>query len=251
MKPTIRVMPGELNRIVDASERELAHTRRFYQRGGLIVTVVTDPATREARVQEISLPALVRALAGAASWEKYDVRAQDWVRIDPPARHAGVLFDSTSYDYLPVLHGLTRQPYLRSDGSLMMTAGYDPASGMFGVFDAREFSVPESPSREQAEAALAVLRDLLTEFKFRCGSDAAAALSAMLTASGPTHSRPCADVPCAGARVRLRKVVPLRTDHGLCYAAARHANYIPLRQRGMPETPPRRAVASSCSDRVR
>lgn len=181
MKPTIRVVPGEIHRIVDASERELAYARRFYQRGGLIVTVVTDPQTREARVQEISLPALVRALAGAASWEKYDVRSQDWARVDPPPRHAGVLFDSTSYNYLPVLHGLTRQPYLRSDGSLMMTAGYDPASGMFGVFDAREFSVPESPSREQAEAALGALRDLLTEFKFRCDSDAAAALSAMLT----------------------------------------------------------------------
>jgi len=53
MKPTIRVMPGELNRVVDAAERELAHSRWFYQRGGLIVTVVTDPGTRETRVQEI------------------------------------------------------------------------------------------------------------------------------------------------------------------------------------------------------
>ena len=65
-------------------------------------------------------------------------------RIDPPARHAAVLFDSTSYHHLPVLSGLTRQPYLRPDGSLMTAAGYDAATGMFGVFDAREFSVPET-----------------------------------------------------------------------------------------------------------
>jgi hypothetical protein len=63
MKPTIRVMPGELNRVVDAAERELAQSRRFYQRGGLIVTVVTDPGTRETRVQEMDTsPA--EALAG-------------------------------------------------------------------------------------------------------------------------------------------------------------------------------------------
>ncbi|MBM3364047.1 MAG: hypothetical protein FJY42_15620, partial [Betaproteobacteria bacterium] len=75
MKPTIRVMAGEIHRVVDAAERELAHSRRHYQRGGLIVTVVTDPGTRETRVQEISAPALVRALAGAATWERFDARS--------------------------------------------------------------------------------------------------------------------------------------------------------------------------------
>ena len=183
MKPTIRVMAGEIHRVVDAAERELAHSRRHYQRGGLIVTVVTDPGTRETRVQDISPPALVRALAGAATWERFDARSEDWVRTDPPARHAAVLFDSTSYHHLPVLNGLARQPYLRPDGSLMTAAGYDAATGMFGVFDAREFSIPENPTRAQAEAALAVLKDLLTEFSFAGDTDLAAALAAMLTAA--------------------------------------------------------------------
>lgn len=183
MKPTIRVMAGEIHRVVDAAERELAHSRRHYQRGGLIVTVVTDPGTRETRVQDISAPALVRALAGAATWERFDARAEDWMRTDPPARHATVLFDSTSYNHLPVLSGLARQPYLRPDGSLMTAAGYDPSSGMFGVFDAREFSIPDKPSLADAKAALALLQDLLTEFSFPRETDLAAALSAMLTAA--------------------------------------------------------------------
>ncbi|MCG3203338.1 MAG: hypothetical protein NFCOHLIN_03291 [Gammaproteobacteria bacterium] len=183
MKPTIRVMAGEIHRVVDAAERELAHSRRHYQRGGLIVTVVTDPGTRETRVQEISAPALVRALAGAATWERFDARSEDWVRADPPARHAMVLFDSTSYHHLPVLNGLTRQPYLRPDGSLMTAAGYDPTAGMFGVFDAREFAIPDAPSLADAKAALALLKDLLAEFSFTSAPDLAAALSALLTAA--------------------------------------------------------------------
>jgi hypothetical protein len=183
MKPTIRVMAGEIHRVVDAAERELAYSRRHYQRGGLIVTVVTDPGTRETRVQDISQPALLRALAGAATWERFDARAGDWVRTDPPARHVVVVFDSTSYRYLPVLSGLTRQPYLRSDGSVMMAAGYDEATGMFGVFDTRAFSIPESPTREEAEAALALLKDLFTEFRFASDTDMAAALAAVLTAA--------------------------------------------------------------------
>lgn len=183
MKPTIRVLPGELNRVVDAAERELAHSQRHYQRGGLIVTVITDPGTRETRVQEISQPALVRALAGAATWERFDARSEDWVRADPPSRHAVVLFDSSSYPHLPVLNGLARQPYLRPDGSLMTATGYDPATGMFGVFDAREFPIPATPTQKQAGAALAILKDLLTEFPFAGDADLAAALTAMLTAA--------------------------------------------------------------------
>lgn len=183
MKSTIRVIAGEIHRIADAAERELAHSRQYYQRGGLIVTVVTDPGTHETRVQDISVPALVRALAGAATWVRFDARAEDWVRTDPPARHAVVLFDSSSYHHLPVLSGLARQPYLRSDGSLMTAAGYDPSSGMFGVFDAREFSIPDKPTREQAEAALAQLNNLLSEFSLPCKFDRAAVLAAMLTAA--------------------------------------------------------------------
>jgi hypothetical protein len=183
MKPTIRVMPGELNRVVDAAELELAQSRRHYQRGGLIVTVVTDPGTRETLVQNISQPALVRALAGAATWERFDGRCQDWVRIDPPARHAAVLYDSSSYPHLPVLNGLARQPYLLPDGSLMTQSGYDQVTGVFGVFDVRAFSVPASPTRQQAEAALALLNDLLSEFPFAGTSDLAATLAALLTAA--------------------------------------------------------------------
>ncbi len=183
MKPTIRIVAGEIHRVVDAAERELAQSRRHYQRGGLIVTVVTDPGTRETRIQDVSQPALVRALAGAALWQRYDARAQDWARTDPPSRHAGVLFDSTSYPHLPVLSGLARQPYLRPDGSLMTAAGYDTATGMFGVFNAREFSIPEVPSRAEAEAALALIDVLLAEFSFAGEADRAAALAAMLTAA--------------------------------------------------------------------
>ena len=183
MKPTIRVTPGEIPRVVDAAERALAHSGRHYQRGGLIVTVVTDPGTRETRVQDISQPALVLALAGAATWERFNEHSRGWTRIDPPVRHTVVLLDSTSYRHLPVLNGLTRQPYLRPDGSLMMAAGYDSSTGMFGVFDASQYSIPETPTRADAEAALSSLKDLLTEFAFTSDTDRDATLNLILTAA--------------------------------------------------------------------
>lgn len=79
--------------------------------------------------------------------------------------------------------GLTRQPYLRPDGSLMAAAGYDTATCMFGVFNAREFAIPDRPTRADAEAAFARLRELLSEFSFAAEVDRAAALTALLTAA--------------------------------------------------------------------
>ena len=82
-----------------------------------------------------------------------------------------------------MLRGLSRQPYLRADTTLMTAAGFDAPSGMFGVFDARRFSIPENPTQVQAESALEVLKGLLTEFSFESATDQAAALSATLTAA--------------------------------------------------------------------
>lgn len=183
MKPIIRVINGEIHQVVDAAERELAHSNRHYQRGGLIVTVVTDPSTRETRVQEVTQPALVRALAQVAIWEKFDGRSEDWARTDPPARHTAVLFDSNSYPHLPVLQGIARQPYLRQDGSLMNNAGFDSVTGMFGIFNEKEFSVPNIPTRDEAEIALTLLKSLLAEFSFADATDMTAALVAILTAT--------------------------------------------------------------------
>ena len=183
MTPTIRVVPGEIHRGVDSAERLLARSERYYQRGGLIVTVISDPGTRETRLQQVPQPALVCALAGAAIWEKFDSRKKAWIRVDPPARYAAALHDAAAYPHLPVLRGLARQPYLRPDGSLMTEAGYDAGTGMYGVFDTRQFNVPDCPTHAEAEAALEELRDLLSEFSFATEHDRAAAIAAILTAT--------------------------------------------------------------------
>ncbi len=181
-KPVIRVIAGDLHRVVDAAEQELASRGRHYQAGGLIVSVSTDPTTGDPSIVPTSAPALTRELSVAATWEKYDGRAEDWVRCDPPTRHAAILYDAQSFRYLLPLAGVVRQPYFReSDGALIAQAGYDKTAQRFGVFDARQFVLP-APTPEAARAALALLEDLLTEFHFVAATDKAAALSAIFTA---------------------------------------------------------------------
>ena len=182
-KPAILVAAGELHRVVDAAERELAAAGRHYQRGGLIVSVVTDPGTGETRIQPTSANALMRALSSCATWERFDARTSDFVLTDPPIKHVNVLFDGENYVHLQVLRSIARQPYLRPDGSLMSLAGFDAATGMFGTFDERAFCIPGKPDRVIAHRALAELLVLLGEFAFAAPHDKAAALAAMLTAA--------------------------------------------------------------------
>lgn len=181
-KPMIRVAAGELSRVVDAAEKELGASGRYYQRGNLVVRVLTDPGTQATAIKPVTGNALTRALSECANWERYDARSEDFVPTDPPARHTSVLFDAEAYNHLPVLQGIARQPYLRADGSLMTGAGFDAASGMFGAFDVREFHVPAAPTKADARRALGELTELLGEFSFASDNARSAALAAMLTA---------------------------------------------------------------------
>ncbi|HJV25327.1 MAG TPA: hypothetical protein VJ673_06555 [Aromatoleum sp.] len=183
MKPILRVQAGALDLVVDRAEHLLAQTGRHYQSAGLIVTVQTNPANGETAVVPVTQRALLRALARVADWQRYDARSDAWKFIDPPEKHNAVLFDMTDYPHLPVLRGLARQPYLRNDGAIVTAAGYDPATGFFGAFEARQYNIPDHPTRDDALSALAVLEDALTEVAFDADIDRAAALSAMLTAS--------------------------------------------------------------------
>jgi hypothetical protein len=181
-KPVIRVVAGDLHLVVDAAEKELAVRGRHYQAGGLIVSVSTDPTTGDPSIMPTSAPALTRELSVAATWEKYDKRAQGWLRCDPPPRHAAILHDAQSFRYLPPLAGVARQPYFREpSGELITQAGYDKTTQRFGVFDARQFVIPEA-TYHAARKALTLLEDLLTEFHFVAVTDKAAALAAIFTA---------------------------------------------------------------------
>ena len=182
-KPLIRLRAGQLHRIVDAAEIELASRGHHFQSGGLIVSIKTDPTSGDPSIIPTTAPALTRELSIAVAWERYDKKEDEWVPADPPARHVSVLFDTQKFTRLPPLAGLTRQPYFsEADGKLIIEPGYNPQTHLFGVFDAQQFSMPE-PTVEAAQEALSLLEGLLSEFHFVSEADKAAAISAMVTAT--------------------------------------------------------------------
>lgn len=181
MKSVIRVASGQLHNIVNFAEQELAKTGRYYQCGGLIVTVTEDKTTQEIAIKDMK-SAMDAALASCAIWEGYDGRSKNIIRKDVPPRVISALAGATEYKYLPLLRGLTHQPYL-FNRKVINKAGYNPETGMYGAYNEGNFNISDFPSRADAETALTLLRKLLEEFSFDVEQDEAAALSAILTAA--------------------------------------------------------------------
>ena len=183
MRAVIRVIDGDLNRVVDASEKALLDKGQYYQRGGVIVTVKSDPSTQRTQISNVGVDELTLGLSDVADWQRFDGRSKSWVRKDPPPRHVNILLKKGSYKYLSLLLGIARQPFFRSDGSLVDAPGYDLASNMYGTFDSNDYKLPQSPSGEQARESLKLLCSLLDDFEFATPTDKSVALSAMLTAA--------------------------------------------------------------------
>ena len=181
-KPVIRIVDGELHSVINAAEKELFKSGRYFQFSCLIVSITTDPKTGDPSIAPTNIPSLTKVLSHLVSWEKYNTRLAGFVACDPSARHISILYDSQTYSHLPSLKGIARQPYFReSDGKLITEPGYDAESQIFSIFDARKFVISD-PSFEAATVALNLIKDLLFEFSFKAAHDESAAVAAIFTA---------------------------------------------------------------------
>lgn len=182
-KPIIRVQGGEIHRIVEAAELELARVGRLYQYGGLIVDIIVHPITGDPSITVVSQPALTKKLSAIIDWERFDSRSKSWTPIDPSTRIVNLISDAQNFNYLPVLKGIARQPYFRvEDGKLVTEPSYDATSKIVGIFDSQAFVIDE-PTLENAKLGLQmIVDDLLSEVHFVSDVDKAAALTAIFTA---------------------------------------------------------------------
>ena len=176
---------------LDASSDEEGVRR---QQGALLIRNVSAPRIREYVIEHVNCVRVVQSKSGPRE-----------VPFAPPMSLATHYLAREDRWRLPVLRGIIETPTLRADGSLLATDGYDADSGLLldtcGVIYP---AIPEAPTKEQAGAALAVLKEPLTGFPFVPDDETApgdspsasrsVALSALLTSvcrrtlrSAPLH----------------------------------------------------------------
>lgn len=79
------------------------------------------------------------------------------------------------------LDGLSEVPVLRSDGTILIKPGYDPATRLIYEPVGEIPGIPDEPSRDDALEAMAYLKDIVTDFPFRTDAHRSSWLSGVLT----------------------------------------------------------------------
>jgi hypothetical protein len=188
--PQIRITPGEIPRVVNEAEDALLLLgREIYQRGGLVVRPVltTFKASKQREIQGWHLVPLSRAylvdtLTCAAQFTRYNARSKKWTTTDAPDKVAEIYLSRQGRWKLPVLSGMIHTPFLRVDGSICETPGYDSQSGLLFKPDNQGFPpIPQHPSKTDALLALDTLEQLIATLPFVADADRTVALSALLT----------------------------------------------------------------------
>ena len=169
--PQIKIVPGELPRVVNEAEDALLLLpgREIYQRGGMLVRPVlnqslkasADRDTESWQLVPVTRSHLVEILCCAAQFLRYDKRGQKFVPADAPEKVAETYLNRQGRWKLPLLVGIVNTPFLRADGSICETAGYDPESHLLFKPESQVFPpVPQYPSRADAEACARAIAEL-------------------------------------------------------------------------------------------
>ncbi|MDR6855315.1 hypothetical protein [Variovorax guangxiensis] len=185
----ITIIAGEIARVCDEAEAAILQTRdQLYQRGGQIVRPtlsVVDASdgtkTKIVQVHALNKHALVEEFSIAAHWEKYDARAGDFVRVNPPLHFAETLM-ARGRSTLRPLTAVIEAPTLRRDGSILEAAGYDEATGLLLMPSESFPSVPLAPTRSEAMVALNHLMGLVRDYPFVSAESRSVWVAGVLTA---------------------------------------------------------------------
>lgn len=184
----ILVRSGELH--VMATEAEsalLAADTQFFVRGGIVRPVIDElPAshgrrTKVARLLPIDANMLVDHLSRSAQFMKFNARKRDWLATDPPLNVAATILAREGEWRFRPLSGVITAPTLRPDGSILLQAGYDPATRLLLLDPPVLPPMPDLPTRSDAVAALDKIDRLLDGFSFVDDASRSVALSAMIT----------------------------------------------------------------------
>jgi hypothetical protein len=188
--PIIKIVGGELPRIVDQAEEALLEKdSTLYQRAGLMVRPVWtklkaahDQQTFGYRMVTVSKVFLAEMLTRVAEFQQGDIERDAWEPVDCPLKIAETYLAREQWK-LRVLTGVISAPMLRADGSILDQPGYDAATGL--LFEPRGVKfplIPKEPTKADATEALELLKALIVEFPFVDLASRSVSLSGILTA---------------------------------------------------------------------
>ncbi|RVJ12580.1 hypothetical protein [Sinorhizobium medicae] len=181
---------GELHIAIEALETALleANAPIFRRAGRLVaphVEVVTGTLVNAIHRRVFLYPVETQSIREIVSRYvkvlRLDARKNGLVEVDLPKDIAALLAERAVNGRLRKINGVLNAPTLGPDWNIIDRPGYDLASGLYLDALPDMEPIPDFPSREQAEDALALLKDLLAEFPFANPESLSVALSGLIT----------------------------------------------------------------------
>lgn len=194
-RPTI-VLGPETDAILRELECHMA--RHVYQQNGRLVRIEQcdsgpdDAVVRRPRGtrQIVTVPEEMtqRLLSRHVRFVKVEPNGRGKSRkmvttqVAVPASLAKVFTKCGGWTNIPHLSGITSTPFIRRDGVIVSTPGFDPVSGYLFIDDGTPWEpVPDRPTDEQVLAAVDQLLDVVSDFPFEKPEHRSAWLATLLT----------------------------------------------------------------------
>jgi putative DNA primase/helicase len=205
----------------------------IFSRAGSLVEPIAETMlaaggrkTVVARLRAFCPDSLLGPVAESVAFQRYDRKRNAWVETDPPLQLIRMILVDERRWAFPRVNGVITTPTLRPDGSLLASPGYhaDPELYLLPGFQL----LPDRPCKQEAQAALKTVTELLSEFSFKAagGEDEkklnrSVALSGLLTAlvrgslpTAPVHLI-CADTAGTGKSYLVDLIAMIATGR-LC-----------------------------------
>src|SRR5262245_44357141 len=157
-KPVLLVDPGELPAVAEKLRNILVGSGTLFDRG--VPVRIVNPADGGLPIATpLTSHGVVRAAHQVCRPQK------NGENTTLPDRVAGLYLDMTGEWNLPPLVGITSAPLLSDDGNIRAAVGYDRDACVF-CCNIPNLSVPDKPTQQQAQSALAALRHAFRTFPF-------------------------------------------------------------------------------------
>ena len=189
--PTIDIST-DAEAVVDAAQEALLlHRTSIYSRGRRLVEVSQaserplswlDRSPEAPALVQVEPPRLRELMASSANWTitKTTKAGTTTTPVLPPTWSVEMLAARPTWPF-PKIALVTETPFLREDGTIVLTPGFDEQTGVLLLPGGTFPEVSDTPSAKDVENAVKALLDPLRDFPFVKPGDKSAALAGMIT----------------------------------------------------------------------
>lgn len=177
-RPEVK-LSGELHEHLQDAMKALGQHPNLFVKDGRLACITTSP-TGGAQILGVEDTRLQEMMSECAVWLSPAKGGKGYDKIAPPKKLAEGLVKRGSWEHIKPLRAVTTFPILDATGHLLLSPGYDGKTQTFyaGIV---EVSVPEAPTREDAQNAVGTLLDVVNDFPFVDDAHKSAWLAALLS----------------------------------------------------------------------